>query len=219
MAACGLVRVRFGRTMGLFDRLDDVLTVDLTTYSQVTRAFQGIMEEQQNPGPGSEFIKAALMSQSLCYLFRHLATREESPMPWLAALESPQMAKAVDQILDNPAGQHTVESLAVAASLSRSAFAKRFHDAFGKPPMNFLHDIRMQRAARLLQVNSDVSMDEVALQVGFQSRSHFSRAFKKYYGMSPVEQRDQETVGMSEEAPQDSEVTQGSGTPQDSEVS
>lgn len=61
--------------------------------------------------------------------------------------------------------------------------------AFGLPPMNLLHRIRMQRAALLLRQRDELSVDAVAQRVGFSSRSHFSRAFKKHYGVSPIAHR------------------------------
>ncbi|HUU13794.1 MAG TPA: helix-turn-helix transcriptional regulator [Terriglobia bacterium] len=81
-----------------------------------------------------------------------------------------------------------MDSLGEVASMSRSAFAEKFTAAFGRSPMSFVHHVRMQRAAQLLQQPA-LSIDEVADRVGFASRSHFSRAFKKPSGVSPAEFR------------------------------
>jgi transcriptional regulator GlxA family with amidase domain len=82
-----------------------------------------------------------------------------------------------------------VDSLADAVSMSRSVFAERFTEAFGRSPMNLLHHVRMQRAALLLRQNDGLSLDQVAQCVGFMSRSHFSQAFNKHYGFSPAAHR------------------------------
>jgi AraC-like DNA-binding protein len=82
-----------------------------------------------------------------------------------------------------------VESLAEAASMSRSAFADRFAAAFDRTPMSLVNHVRMQRAAHLLQQSDALSIDEIADRVGFSSRSHFSRAFKKHTGAAPAEFR------------------------------
>jgi AraC-like DNA-binding protein len=194
VVACGLVNVRFASAIGLFDRIGQVLVVDLSSYPQVGQAMQGILDEQMNPGPGTQFIRSTLMSQCLCYLLRHLALEDPEEVPWLAALNDSQLGPAVATILERPEDRHTVESLAVDAAMSRSAFARRFHDAFGKPPMHLLHDIRMIRAAKLLEASAPASLELVAKRVGFESRSHFSRAFKKYFGHSPVDHRSQVAV-------------------------
>ena len=114
-------------------------------------------------------------------------------IPWLSALSDPRLACALDRILDDPAADHTVESLAEAASMSRSAFAERFAAAFDRTPINLVNHVRMQRAAQLLQQGDALSVDEVADRVGFSSRSHFSRAFKKHTGVAPAEFRARES--------------------------
>jgi AraC-like DNA-binding protein len=189
IVACGLVRVQYGGSLGLFDHLHEVLAVDLSDSPQVRASFQGILAEQTLPGPGSRAMKAALLNQCLIHLFRRLVSDSECPLPWLTALRDERLGQAIDRILKDPASHHTVDSLADAASMSRSVFAERFAEAFGRSPMNLLHHVRMQRAALLLRQSDGLSLDQVAQRVGFMSRSHFSQAFKKHYGVSPAAHR------------------------------
>jgi len=104
----------------------------------------------------------------------------------LTAIEDGRLGLVIDRLLANPAARYTVDSLAQMASMSRSAFMERFVAAFGRPPMSFLHDIRMQRAARLLRADKQLSLDEIAGRVGYASRSHFSSAFLKRYNTTPT---------------------------------
>ena len=57
--ACGTVRVRYGDSMNLFTHLREIVAVDFSNVPAVTLAFQGILAEQSNPGPGSEAMTAA----------------------------------------------------------------------------------------------------------------------------------------------------------------
>lgn len=186
---CGLVHVRYGESIGLFDHLGEMLVIDLADSPQVRIAFEGIIAEQSQPGPGSEAMKAALMSQCLVHLLRSLCSDPSCPLPWLTALEDARLGRAIDQIFEEPGGRYTVDSLANLATMSRSAFTQHFTAAFGLPPMKLVHHIRMQRAANLLQQGEELSIDAVAHRVGFSSRSHFSRTFKRHYGVSPTELR------------------------------
>lgn len=183
--ACGVVSVRYGQSLGLFDHLREVLALDLSGTPQVRVAFQGILAEQSQPGLGGEAMTSALMTECLVHLFRRLAGDRDNTLPWLTALEDRRLARAIDRILEDPAADHTVDSLAEAASMSRSAFAERFTAAFGRSPMSLVNHVRMQRAAQLLR-EGVLSIDEVAERVGFSSRSHFSHAFKKHIGASPT---------------------------------
>ncbi len=188
IVACGLVTARYGESLGLFDHLHEVLIVDLSGTPQVGAAFQSILAEQSEPVPGSDALTAALMTQCLVHLFRRLAVSGEGSLPWLTALQDRRLARAIDRILEDPAADHTVNSLAETASMSRSAFAGRFAAAFGRSPMSLVHHVRMQRAEQLLR-DGTLSIDEVTSRVGFSSRSHFSRAFKKHAGVSPITYR------------------------------
>jgi AraC-like DNA-binding protein len=132
--------------------------------------------------------------QCLVHLFRCLAGDGDRSLPWLTALQDPRLARAIDKILDDPAADHTVSSLAETASMSRSTFAEHFAAAFERSPMSLVHYVRMQRATRLLREGT-LTIDQVARRVGFSSRSHFSRAFKKHTGTSPITYRDSASAG------------------------
>ena len=70
--------------------------------------------------------------------------------------------------------------------MSRSVFAKRFQAAFGSTPLSFLHDKRFRRAAEHLRQKGETSVEQIVRRVGFNSRSHFSQAFKAHFGVSPA---------------------------------
>lgn len=185
VVACGMIQARYGQSLDLFKHLPGALSVDLSGHPEVRSAFDALLREQSDPGPGSVAMQTALMSQCLVQMLRDLSEKADVSLPWLAALRHPRLAQAVERILADPGTHHTVESLADRACMSRSSFASRFADAFGVPPMSFVQNVRMQRAARMLR-NGALPVDSVAREVGYASRSHFSRAFKKKFGMSPV---------------------------------
>jgi len=188
IVACGIVHVRYGQALGLFDYLRDVLVVNLTASPQVRFAFDGIFAEQCQGSTGSQAMTGALMTQCLVHLFRSLPADEGTGLPWLVALADERLGRAVDAILTDMAGDHTVESLADLASMSRSAFAARFQAAFGRSPMSFAHHVRMQRAVELMETTS-LSVDQVGCRVGFTSRSHFSQSFARHTGVPPAQYR------------------------------
>jgi AraC-like DNA-binding protein len=80
----------------------------------------------------------------------------------------------------------TVESLAEAAAMSRSAFAARFKELLGQTPLEYVTEWRMQKAIQLLQ-QCDRKLVDVARSVGYESDAVFSKAFKRVVGASPGE--------------------------------
>ncbi len=182
---CGTLNVRYGEALGLFDHLSDMLIIDLSEVPGVAHLFQILMDEQSSDSPGKPVIQGAIMTQLLVYMLRTLGEQSEAGLAWLNALDDPRLARAIDHILEDPGAMHTVESLADVACMSRSAFAKHFHDAFSRSPMALVNHVRLERAAKMLSTGQ-ASIEQISRKVGFSSRSHFSRAFKKHTGVSPA---------------------------------
>ncbi len=76
-----------------------------------------------------------------------------------------------------PSAAWTVDRLADAAGLSRSAFFERFRAIFGAPPLETLTRIRLDHAKQLLTA-SQAPLPEIAVAVGYQSESALIRAFR-----------------------------------------
>ena len=127
---------------------------------------------------------SALMLQCLLHMFRRLPSEGDRALSWLIGLRDARLSRVIESVLDDPSTNHTVESMADAAAMSRSAFAARFSRSFDHTPMAFVHQIRMQRASQLLE-GTVLPIDEVAARVGFTSRSHFAQSFKKHTGFTP----------------------------------
>jgi AraC-like DNA-binding protein len=102
------------------------------------------------------------------------------------ALPEPDLhiARALGLMCNQLQKRWTVESLAREVGLSRAAFAKRFVLSTGLSPLRYLCQLRLERAAELLQ-SSDASLGELSDVVGYASEFAFSRAFKRRYGVAP----------------------------------
>ncbi len=84
----------------------------------------------------------------------------------------------------DPGRAWTVQELAGRAGLSRAAFARRFTELVGEPPMAYLTRWRMTTAARMLR-ESEETLSAVAARTGYGSEYAFAKAFKRAYGMAP----------------------------------
>ena len=79
-----------------------------------------------------------------------------------------------------------VEEIAARLHVNRSYFSEIFRAVTGMSPRQYLHEVRMERAAALLRTHG-LGVAVSALSVGYADVCSFSRAFKAYYGMSPSE--------------------------------
>jgi AraC-like DNA-binding protein len=125
---------------------------------------------------------------------RYIETLPEERTTWLSGLRDPYVGRALTALHDDPARDWTLEALAQVAALSRSAFAERFVQFVGQPPMQYLANWRMQLATNYLRAGTE-SVASVANRVGYDSEAAFSRAFKKALGAPPSEWRDQHLPG------------------------
>ena len=87
----------------------------------------------------------------------------------------------------------SVEELAGVCKLNRSHFSKLFKDSMGCPPQEFLIRLRLSKAADMMKGTSQ-SIGSIAVRCGYPNQLHFSRAFKKRYGVSPREWRNQNQI-------------------------
>lgn len=146
---------------------------------------QHAVSETENRNAGGETILAKLAELLFVQVIRQYASElPAEAQGWLSGLRDPQIGQALALIHAQPANDWTIESLACAVGMSRSAFAKRFVHFAGDPPMQYLSHWRMQLAARRLE-NPQVSIAQAGVEVGYESEAAFNRAFKKVMGVPP----------------------------------
>tara|TARA_B110000483_G_scaffold241921_1_gene326184 strand:+ start:5155 stop:6105 length:951 start_codon:yes stop_codon:yes gene_type:complete len=87
-----------------------------------------------------------------------------------------------------------IEELTVVAGMSRRNFYRAFTGLTGKTPMAYLLDLRIARAAHLLQTSSK-NITETAFECGFEDSNYFSRQFRKVMGMTPRTYKAQQSAG------------------------
>ena len=187
--ACSSINATYQRTRGLFDYLAEPIVSPLETGGPIAGILDSLLAEMTDPGPGSASLVGLLMKQCLVHVLRQYCESGHCQVPWLSALEDAQLASALELMIDEPGRRYSLEILAEIAGMSRSTFAQRFRQAFGRSAMDFLKELRLQRAAHLLRTTRR-PVKSIAEQVGFDSRSHFSQNFSDYFGIAPAEFRE-----------------------------
>jgi len=131
-----------------------------------------------------------LVAQHLAHMMLVQAIRlyvegdSQAGVGWLFALADKQLSAAMQAMHGDPARHWTLQMLAERAGMSRTIFASRFKETVGSSVMEYLARWRMLLAGDKL-TNSHASVSTIALELGYESESAFSKAFKRQMGCSP----------------------------------
>jgi AraC-like DNA-binding protein len=188
VALCTHVSVGLSGVHDLIDLVREPIVEHAADQSGIHTPLRRIVRELLEPGLGTRAMIRVLMLECMLDLLRRRLSAGDRALSWVAALDDQRVWKAVGLMLDKPGDPHSVQSLADAAGMSRSSFAKHFSEAYGTGAMELLRNIRVQRAANLL-CETDLPVKRIADLVGFRSRSAFSRTFERFTGVPPREYR------------------------------
>lgn len=122
--------------------------------------------------------------------FLQLLTAEQ-PAPTL----DKRLRQALLYMQEHLAEELDLVKLASKASLSLSQFKQLFKQQLGSSPGQYLTGLRMQHS-RTLVLFSNLSVQQIALECGYQSASAFSSRFSQHFGQSPQHYRGQQCKGI-----------------------
>lgn len=108
---------------------------------------------------------------------------------WLAGFRDERIGRALAEMHAHPEKPWTIDTLARSVALSRSAFAARFRELLGEPPLHYLARLRINTAAIRLR-STDEKLKSVAAVAGYESLAAFIKSFKRIMGLTPGRYRE-----------------------------
>jgi AraC-like DNA-binding protein len=185
---CGTVRFDHPAAQQLVSLLPRVINVEAWSSPEtewIASTLRFMAAEAREPRLGGETVITRLADILVIQAIRSWIEQDPAAQTgWLGALRDPQIGRAISLIHHDPARAWTVASLADEVAMSRSAFAARFAELVGEPPMHYVTRWRMHAAVTWLR-EEDATLGELALRLGYQSEAAFGRAFKRFMGLSP----------------------------------
>lgn len=94
------------------------------------------------------------------------------------------MAELISEIQASPQEERDIGDLAQDAGLSKSLFISRFKQVTGLPPYAYILRCKMVKAKDLLQ-SEQMTITDIAYELGFSSSQHFAMQFKRQFGITP----------------------------------
>jgi AraC-like DNA-binding protein len=177
------------RLVGALPTLIHVRAEDTTAGPWLAQTIRLLANEATTERPGATTVVKRLCDALFIYVLRtYLAGLPTEETSWLRALVDPQVSEALRLIHAEPAAPWTVAKLAAATGMSRSAFAARFTDLVGEPPMGYVTRWRLRKAAFALR-STRREVAEIAASAGYESTAAFSKAFRRLIGEPPAAYR------------------------------
>lgn len=184
----------FKDTLPLFQNHSIITKLPQELKKELFRLCNAIEKENKSCETGRYFMLKAYLIQVLCLLerFQKQERIEECSRRAHTRYEFKSINKkyVVNQITKYME-EHYREKISldqIAANIYLSSFyiSKLFKSETGDTPINYLISLRMNKARQILDENPECSIQSVASAVGYEDAYHFSKLFKKYYGLSPL---------------------------------
>lgn len=130
-----------------------------------------------------------LLSQLILLLFQNRPVAQKKPSE--KALRDGERTKAMLQYIQARYSEEiTLTQIAGSASISESECLRCFRSVIGCSPMQYVKQLRIQRAAELLK-STDWKICDIGMQCGFQEMSYFAKTFREVKGCTPKGYREQ----------------------------
>lgn len=178
---------------GLERMLEDAqLYLKITDNHDVHKIIHSIHQELRMSGEGqnaeSEYMLNLLLAQFWLALGRCYEDRHQSGALYY------YVKRALEYIDAHFSGDISVEEIAGYAGVHYSYLQRIFKQNIGLSVMNYVNKVRVERACSLL-LNSELPIERIALESGFNSRQNFAYTFKRITGMTPRKYRTGEESG------------------------
>lgn len=128
-----------------------------------------------------------LIGLKLKELLLLLAKSDKAPSvhQFIASLFKPYEYDFRETILRNSTANLSLGELAVLCNMSLATFKRRFKAVFQESPAQYLSGEKLKKAAQLLTENDEARISDIVYDCGFETVTHFNKAFKKHFGQTP----------------------------------
>lgn len=153
--------------------------------------FGRIFYEKEHRTAGSDMVIKGLCYVLSGYLTQHYTDHQMNPQDASQHIQKLRRAQMLfDYIAKHYSETITSCHLAKLCHMNESYFCRFFKKNFGRTPLTYLNEYRIEKASSLLK-KTNKSITEIALETGYEDINYFSRTFKKLKNLSPTEYREQ----------------------------
>ncbi|NMG09258.1 AraC family transcriptional regulator [Brasilonema sp. UFV-L1] len=142
----------------------------------------------ESDGAASRLYAESMATALSAHLLQHYSAPKRVLCEYQGGLPKYKLQRVIEFIIDNLADNLLLGAMAQEVSMSQYHFARLFKQSTGLAPYQYVMQTRIERA-KILLLQSQLKISEVASQVGFADQSQFTRHFKRILGVTPKEIR------------------------------
>ncbi len=189
---CGVFMLRNTRHNPLIQALPDHVLVDVNgpNSTPTMQQLHAMLKDELNRSrQGQSYMLERVLEMLYAESIRIYTESNKDVSPsWLAAINDSRIGPAINTIHARLADNLTIEMLAKQVALSPSRFTAIFKQRIGVPPKAYIASQRQALAARRL-LESNLTIQEIAHECGYQSMPSFTKTFVKHFGSTPSKWR------------------------------
>lgn len=183
-----------GQEQNVFPTREGSHMLRLSTESrrEVQRLCYEAQAENEAGRPGKYFVLKAYLMQMLLLIVRETIeypSGTQNGYNFETYGKSYAVKRIINYMNENYERKISLDQIAHNMYLSPVYVSKIFKEETGESPINYLIKIRLEKAKTILERKEGGSIKSIANQVGYEDVYHFSKLFKKYYGVSPLNYR------------------------------
>ena len=167
---------------------NDILHLTTEQSGELVEVFERLRKYYNRHDAVAEKLKQNYCLELLLLCRDYYTRQERTQMPELSAAPRQEILDAIAYINAHYAEKIDLETIASQIHLSKYYFCRIFREVTGATVLEYLTNVRLTRAGRLL-VESSLAIQEIAQKTGFASLVHFSRTYRNAYGVSPSDTR------------------------------
>ncbi|MFF2091254.1 helix-turn-helix domain-containing protein [Paenibacillus sp. NPDC058174] len=141
-----------------------------------------------------EGIQDELIKMKMLELLFDILDADQGLLNQLLQLRQPRPTSIVEVMEKNLLNPVSLQDLAYLSGRSLSTFKREFRRIYNEPAFQWIRNRRLEKAKELL-THSGLSITEVSMATGFENVSHFSKVWKKKYGLPPSVMRNSSAAG------------------------
>ena len=161
----------------------NMLRLNREELAKIEISINAMFHELGNKQVGYEVILSNRLQELIVILSRHYSMIESSEAQSLV-----RIGKVIEYLENNTEEKIYIEELASMANMSKRNFMRIFKRAVGLSPVNYLMQVRLQKARKLLR-ETDLQIADISVMTGFSDSNYFIKCFKQSFGTTPFKFR------------------------------